>query len=474
MVNVAYWAEDDRGTASFYQPDDIIKPGDGINTYQTPFEISRSEAVSMLNMSNQNYPAISVRPGRAYAFGSSAVPATTCNALGSRGSTGNSYAHVVDGSVWKYWASSDAYVNVCTSGISAPSKILEFNTELARYTLLAGSSFLQYYNGSTVATSTGAPQTNLYAIDDYRLYALIGSVLKCSASGSITDWTTVDDSDSITITSMVGSGTAIKAYNDMVICWGDQTMHILYGNDTADFELSDPIQNGCVSDRSVIIHNGVLYFMDYNKFMQFTGGLPVEISQKARAYLESINYTYKSKIVSIPVGKYILISIPYGASATTNNLTLEYDTELQKWYVWNVGFLDYTQIGEYTYAVDTSGYIWKLNSGTSDGGTAIAWEISFGVWNSLPARPRKVISDVWAIVDLPVSSTMTVYYSTTVDSTSDWTSLYSFTASANEQNTRIQIPTSVLQSVAWYRLKISGTGPATIHYLEPYVRLKER
>jgi hypothetical protein len=468
---MSYWGNTNR--RSRLMPDDIIRPGEGINTYQTPFEISRGESVSMLNMSNQYYPAIATRPGRTYQFGTSSSPSTQNNALGVRGTTNYNYLHVFDSGVWKYYSSSDVYINISTSGISGTAKILEFNTEATRYSLLCNSSYLQYYDGSTVSASTGAPKTPLYTIDDYRLYALEGSILKCSAAGSITDWATPDDADSIAITSMVGSGTAIKAYNDMVITWGEQTMHILYGNDPLDFELSDPIQNGCVSDRSVLIHNGILYFMDYNKFMQFTGGIPVEISQKARGYLEDINYTYKSGIVSMPMGKYILISIPYGSSATANNLTLQYDTELQRWYVWNVGFKDFAQIGEFTYAVDTSGYIWKLNTGVDDDGTAITWEVTFGVWNGLPARPRKTISDIWAIIDLPVGSTMIMSYSETVDG-SDFATLDTFTANANEQNSRVQVPTTILDNVNWYRIKLSGTGPCTIHYLEPYIRVKSR
>lgn len=168
-----------------------------------------------------------------------------------------------------------------------------------------------------------------------------------------------------------------------------------------------------------------------------------------------------------------MISIPHGTSATANNLTLQYDTETKKWYVWNVGFTDFTVIGEETYAVDTSGYIWKLNTGTDDDGTAITWEVTFGPWNGLPARPRKTVSDIWAIVDLPTGSTFTMSYSETVDN-DDFASLGTITASANEQNTRIQVPVSTLDSVNWYRLKLSGVGVCTIHYLEPYIRVSER
>lgn len=467
MVDLAYWTNLDRKL----EPDEIIRPGDGINTYLPPYDIKRSEGVSALNISNQNYPALSVRPGRTYEFPSSSATLTTPNAFGTRGTSSGTHIHVVDGSIWKYWTSSDSnFVTISSSGISGTAKILQFNTQVANFTVVANASYLEYYNGTTNADVTDAPQTSLYTIDDYRLFGLDGATLKCSALNSVTDWTTADDADQIPITGMKGVGSAIIAYNDMVICWSDQTMHILYGNDPFDFQLNEPIFNGCISDKSVIIHNGILYFMDYNRIMAFTGGLPIEISQKINSYLEGIAFAYKDKICSGQFGKYILWSIPYGA-VTTNNYTLQYDTEYKTWYIWNMGILNFTSLDEDLYGIDTSGYIWKLNSGTSDGGTAITWEYTTGVWNATPLRDRKVISDIYAIIDLPVGSTLTVSYSVTVDG-NDFVSIYTATASASEQNTRIKIPTTILQGVTWYRLKFSGTAPCTINYLEPYLRVR--
>ncbi len=463
---MAYWKKLNR----VLEPEEIIRPGDGINTYNPPNEIKRSECVSALNISNQNYPAISVRPGMSYQFASSSAVITTPLGIGTRGTSSANTFHVVDGPTWKYWSTSSAYTNVSTSGVAGYVKLLQFNTATNKYTVNANSSYLKYFDGTTVAASTAAPQTKLYTVDDYRLYALDGAVLKCCAANDLTDWATALDADSIPVAGMQGTGTAIIAYNDMVICWSDQTMHILYGNDPVDFQLNEPISVGCVSDRSVIIHNGILYFMEYGKIMGFTGGLPIEVSQKVKSYLEGISWTYKDFICSGQFGKYILWSIPYG-SVTTNNYTLQYDTELKTWYVWNIGFLDFTKIEEDLYAVDTSGYTWKINDGTDDGGTAITWEITFGVWDALPVRGLKVISDIYAIIDLPTSSTLTVSYSEDWDGTS-FTTLKTFTASADEQNTRIQIPTTVLQGINWYRLKFSGTGPCSIFYLEPYLRVR--
>lgn len=456
------------------EPEDIIKPGDGINTYNTIFELKRSECASALNISNRSYPALSVRPGREYSLVSSSAPFTVFNGAGVYNGT---YLVGLTSAGATYYASSSQPITLTGTLQNANGKSFEFNTEATRYLWIAnGSSYSYYWDGSTgtaLTASTGAPQTSYYTVDDYRLYALDGSVLYCSAVGSITDWSTVDDADTIAITGMIGSGTAITAYNDMVICFSDQSMHILYGNSPADFQLADPLPVGCVSDRSVIIHNGILYFLDYNRFMSFSGGFPTEVSQKAKTYLENINYTYKNLICCGKWGKYIYISFPSSSTSTTNDLTLEYDTELGTWYPWNIGILQFFTIAENLYGVDTDGYTWKLNSGADDDGTDITWNVDFGVWNGTPVRPQKVISDIYAVVDLPTGSTLTASYTTDPDASS-WTSFYTFTASDTIQNTRMQIPVSALQGINWYRLRLSGTGACTIHYIEPYSRLKRR
>ena len=452
------------------EPMATVTPGDMVNTFNTPFEIKKSECVSCLNVSNRQYPALSVRPGSTAMYSTAAAPLTTVNAAGIRAGT---TFHVQDGTTWKYWNGS-AFANIATGLTNASGKIFEFNTETDRYTILVNGTDKKYStNGTSAVDLTDGPATSLYCVDDQRLFALLGTTLSSSADRSVTDWTTIDDAYEIAIVGMQGPGTAITAYNDMVIAWSDQTMHVLYGNDPLEFQLIDPIDVGCVSNKSVVQLNGALYFMDYNRIMAFTGGMPVEVGQKVKTYLDNINYTYKANIVANKWNKYAYWSIPYGTAQTTNNITLEYDTELKTFAVWNVGFAEFVNIGQDLYGITVAGVVRKLNQGTADDATAITWEWTSGVWDGTPIKQHKVLSDIWAVVDLPVSSTLNVSYSTDVDGTS-FTSLYDFTANANEQNTRVQVPTTALQNVPWYRLKLSGTGPATIHYLETHGRVKVR
>jgi len=311
-----------------------------------------------------------------------------------------------------------------------------------------------------------SPKTNLYTSSDYRLFALDGVTLKCSDIAIPTEWL-FGDSDSITITSMIGAGTAIARYKNMTICFSDNSMHILLGDDTENFRWSDTIKAGCLSSRGHTIHDDTLYFADYNSIKTFSGGIARDISQKVRRYMEGINYTYKESVCMGADDRYIYTSIPYGS--TVNNVTLVYDTQTNNWYPIEKGFNEFLRVGEYIYGIDST-TVWRLNSGTTDSGEAIVWRHETGAWFDGKLRQQKVISDIYMLVDLPIGSTLTVSYSTSVDN-DDWESLYTFTADADEQNTRVQIPTNKLQSVNWYRLKFSGTGPCQIIYIEPHMRI---
>jgi hypothetical protein len=445
---MAYWG---TKKLNYSPPAEPIRIGDGLNQSLTRFEVPLSEAWESENTSSRQYPAFSVCPGRANAL----AAITTPNATGARADT---YMHVQDGTVWKRWTGS-AWTNVQTGLTSARGRFIDFVTEAKTYTILANGTEKYSWDGTTAAALTNMPATRLIAVDDFRVYALLGNKLSCSAAGSVSDWTTADDADSIMIASAKGAGTALAAYKDIVIPFTEQSMHTLYGNDPYDFDWGPEYAVGCISDYSVIEHNEVLYFLSYGKFNRFAGGTPQEISQRVRPYLEGINATYKTKCCAGKDGKYIYLAIPYG-SATTNNYILEYDTERDRWYVQTGDVVDFVTIGNTMYGMTSTGQPLQFNSGTTFSGTAISWSHTTGVQHG-GTYTKKVLTELDMIVDLPVGSTMTVSYSTTVDG-DDFATAYTFTASASEQNVRVPL---AVENVDWYRLKFAGTGSCTIHYI---------
>lgn len=446
------------------EPSEPIYLGDGINQYGTPF-IKQSYARDSRNTSTRSYPALSVRPGTASAF--SAI--TTPNALGQRD---NTYPHVLDGTTWKRW-SGTAWTNVQTSLANAAGKFIEFATGTTLYTILADGTNKYSWDGSSAASITDMPATNLIASHAGRVYALLGKVLSFSALNLITDWTTALDAGSISVTRAQGDGTAITEFDDQIYVWSAQSFHTLYGTGPLNYSLSDISNDGCISDRSVIEskHNNskALYWMDYGWIKVFTGSTPQKEGHAVKTFLDGINLTYKAKICAGKNGKYLYWAIPYGTS-TANNIVLEYDTEFKIWNAYDRAIASFVNIGEYCYGVTPTGTLLDMDSGTTDASTAISWYHTTGAWNRQTLRP-KTVNEIPVVLDLPVGSTLTLGISETIDD-DDFTTIYTFTASATEQHVVVPVDLDYLQNTDWYRLKFIGTGPCTIYYIGQDIRVE--
>lgn len=436
-------------------------PGMGENQYGTPFTIDEAESVTSRNLSSRAFPAMQTRPGRAAAF----LPVTTPNALGSRN---NQYPHVLDGTVWKTW-SGTAWVNVKTALTSARAKFIDFTTGTTKYTIMSNGTDRYSWDGTTASSITAFPLTKIIAVHKGRVYAILARELKFSALNLITDWTTVNDAGSITITNATSDGAAIIEYADHLVMLTASSMHELHGTGPDNYQLIDISEDGCSAQRTLIELKGVLYWLDENEFKAYQGSYPVVISQKVHEYLDAIPAAYKYKACCGKLGKYLYLSIPSGA-VTENNLLLEYDTELKQWYPQTGSFVDFTTIGDKLYGVDAAGKLWDMDNGTTDDGTAISWYKESGAYVKRSLRLRKNLQNVYVLFDQPIGSTFTLGTSITVD-TSDFQVRKTFTANAKEQNNRTVIDASILGYVDFYRLKLAGVGPCTIHAIEQYYKV---
>jgi hypothetical protein len=492
-----------------------IKMGGGINKSVPAFDISPGEASDSNNTSSRNFPALSVRKGRTAIF---PIPADgPIISMGEylpqfivihQGESIKRYViRLVNGDV-DSWVSSMTDLELATI---TDSKIFTVRTDSAIRNLVATNTGLWDVFAGTLITD--APAGTLYAMDDFRLYAALNNNLYCSEEGSYTGWTSAQNgATTIPLSTMSGSCTSIVTYNDKVIVWSDQTMLVLYGNDPLDFTMSDPIQVGCPSRKTPIIHNGILYFLDFGRFMVYTQDYPVEISQKVRPYLENIKYTNRKLPCTGQSGKYIYLSIPHG-NVSQNNLTLEYDTEHKTWYVYNVGYKEFINLDEGLYGLGTDNAIWKLNDGEGDthrpyayvslnltpgsslwsdgtdwadantwsdsGGSSnwndasswddggfwtesggdeeipetsnvvsIPWHHTTGVLHENTVAQKKTISEIWMTVDLPVGSSLNVAASTRSDG-SDFFSLADVIPGGGAKNIKIPISTQRGTSEEW-------------------------
>lgn len=331
------------------------------------------------------------------------------------------------------------------------------------------SAKLLEWNGTVVTSLTEAPLTNLLAVHRFRLFALIGRELKFTAINLPNDWTTALQAGTITIANAKSDGTAIIEYANHLVFFTANSMHELHGTNYDNFQPVDISDDGCIAERTLIENRGVLYWLDQSEFKAYGGGKPVVISQKVQNYLKAMPDSYKHLACCGKLGKYIYLSIPYGTT-TYNNLLLEYDTELKQWYPQTGEFVEFVNIGDKLYGVTRTGAIQDMESGTTDAGTAISWYKESGAYMKQSARNKKFLQNVHVVFDQPSGSTLTLATSETVDS-SDFVTRKTFTADSAEQNVNTVLDANILGYTDWYRLKLAGTGPATVHMIEQVYRL---
>lgn len=450
--------------------------GDGINTGVPPFNIKESELTYVSNMGSQDYPAISSRYGRTL-FSSSTdfTPLTIPNGIGEKN---NSQLHAIDGNTWKYWTGS-AWSNLTTTLSSTEAEIKDFATGTARYTILMNSTQKFYWDGTSTALVLGdanTPFTKIFTVHKGRIYASSNNTIKYCALNLINDWTTANDSGSITITNARGNITGLTEYNDKVIAFTEYGMHELYGDDPTNFELVDiEGEVGCISDRSIVKCNQKLYWAWIDGIYEYNGASPLKISTPVDSYIKNISYSNRTKVCSGSIGDFLYISIPN--SADSNNMLLVYDTVNKKWFTETGTISDFITIQNALYGVNSAGTINNIRSTNyNDNSTAISWELITKPFNAGSVSQKKTLSDISLIYNGEASATMNVGYNTSVSST-NFTSLATstdFTMDGTEQNQKLLIPTTDLQNVDWFKLQIKGSGKTTIHSLETNYRVKRR
>lgn len=450
----------------------ILTFGDGINTGVPPLMIKDTEHVYNRNTDTLEYPAITVRPPR-----STYATLMSTNAL-SLGQRSNTQLHAVNGNTWQYWVpASSAWTALTTTLSSTEADFAEFVTGTTRFTLMMNSTQKKYWDGSSTTLNLGdsnTPFTKYFTVHKGRIYALKGAVIYFCALNLINDWTTANDAGSISIVRAKGDGTGITTYADHVIVFTLYSMHELWGTGPYNYELIDIEGNkGCISHRSIATANRRLFWLWYNEVCEYGGGAAKKVSDAVDHYLENINLTYREKCVGGATGDYYYLSIPYGSSATQNNLLLKYDTRLGIWNVEPGNFIDFVTIGNTLYGVDATGQVWNMRDMSAaeglDSATPISWEFITKPFTEGRIGEPKTVSDLWLVADISTGSTsFSVGYNLNInnsDSTS-FTALTTMAGSSEVQNKRIILPLNAISKANWYRLRFAGTGKATVHFLQ--------
>lgn len=440
-----------------YKPDD-----DG-------FSLSEGFAQDMRNISSQNFPALSIRPGYT----------SLGNNLGGR-VTGllkwqETELHAIANGSWQKWTGT-AWSSVATGlSTTADCSFANFKGNLSAINLIMANGVdpIKRYDGSTVQNLSGAPSGgNFIEQHDNRLYCAVGNTISYSALSKADDWTTAKNAGQIVLETNNGQSiVGLRAGNQHLTVFKNSSIHELYGtgpNNYRQIEVANDI--GAYSNKAIVNAAGVLYFIS-NRIYQYNGGSrpDFEFSKPVQKYIDGINQSATNKCVAGTNGKNIYFSIPYG-TATECNMILEYDTQHGVWYVWdNIAPTQFRRFGSDWYTGDTSGNVYKM-SGSSDNGSATAWKWVSPPYGSGALAKRVNWYNMWLLVDLPSGSSLNVYLSKESSGDDDWVNVKTITAQNTIQSARVIIPLATVALSNFIRVKFEGTGPFRIFEFDRQLR----
>ena len=334
------------------------------------------------------------------------------------------------------------------------STIISLQTDEDDYTIVCNTQGVYETHGGDYTLIDAAPKTNLYTVDDYRLFALRRNVLSWCNPEDITDWSTGDAGQQI-ITDMKGTGTAIITLKDAVIAFSGKSMHILYGDDTGNYVMGDVIDHGCVGFRALAKTDNAVYFLDYDGLKVYSNGVVDIVSNKINYWIERANMDIIYVSAMAINGDYLYLSIP-SINSALNNLTFELNLKTGVFNLWNEAYKAFTKVGNKFYGAQYTGFV-EIGTKTSH---SEEW------YHETPMRRSQfnpqTVSQIPVLVDLPQGSTLKLAYNVN-DKTPSWVDLYTFTPKAQSQEVFIDIPMTILNNAAMYQLKFYGTGPCVIH-----------
>lgn len=337
------------------------------------------------------------------------------------------------------------------------------------------------YNGTAVTRITTAPIVpRIVELHANRVF-IAGtnqpdtfSILYYSNLSEPTGWTSTDP--------YVGGGaisvdtpddtriTGLVSYGGQMLIFKDQSTHVLYGDDSTNFDMSKLFDIGCVSDRSIVRTGDALYWLASDGFYRYQiGGVPQKISDPAKTMLGAPDRGWDNDSVASWDGRFIYVS-PSNLGSTMP-YTAVFDTIGGQWWRYDWTISAYFQAGPTLVAGTTAGVIFTTG-GTSDGATAIPWEIITAPIGDGDETVTRVINRLQIVVDVEPGSSISISYATGAEGT-NWVQVYQSSNRSGLPET-LRIPVIVQTPEIWYRLKFAGTGRMRIHRINQEITRRGR
>lgn len=229
-----------------------------------------------------------------------------------------------------------------------------------------------------------------------RMFASNGDMLYFSALQNPMDWTSASDSGFIKVTNATGKITALVSFDDKLIIFSQNNMHLLYGDSVnadsqTNFTIVDLNNNiGAYDQNDTKVHNGYLYWLFAKNIYEYDGSTIRSIEKPTnnngltggiQKYLDGIVYT-EAKQVSI-AGSDTKVYF-YFRNYQGEGRLLIFDQRLRKWtqelqpkskeqelyYIRiadSFNSINFSQTPAPVYALTSNGTIYELTGGRRDG-----------------------------------------------------------------------------------------------------------
>ena len=128
--------------------------------------------------------------------------------------------------------------------------------------------------------------------------------------------------------------TAMQSYQTRLYIFKKNSFHVLTGDSPTNFFMQEisPIY-GCLNNRSVVIFENLMYFLDRKGVIEYTGSNISYASTKIQPVFDRMNYNAaltQACAAHDKLRNQLLFAIPIDGS-TTNNITLVYDYVANAW-----------------------------------------------------------------------------------------------------------------------------------------------
>lgn len=443
----------------------IVRDFKGVNGYD-PLSIADNFLTDMKNMTSDDYPALSVRPG--YTVLGSAIGSKV---LGL-GSWKDRELHAVfsDGT-WRKWNGSSWTTLLSGLNTSADCYFTNYQGNLSDINLFMtnGVDTMRRYDGSSISAISGAPAgANFITTFQNRLWVGVGKELHACALDQPDQWSLFNGNDEDSYARDMES----TAGEDINMLSGSLTkltigmpnsVHELYGGVPSDFSTRLVTEDGGFSNnKSAATQSGLMRFMNKFGIYEFAGGtIPDKsFSEIIRKYLSNIN----TDSCSGSDGERLYFFVP-------PNTLLMYDPRpgIEAWNVWqDIRSTCFLEMNNDLYIGTSDGRVLRLG-GTNDGGNAISWYAITKPFTAGSIAQKTRWIKMYTFWELAAGSTLSIYLSPSVEG-NDWELVQTITGTGN-QIQRIMIPIDNKYALAnMLRIKFEGSGWARMHEYTRQVR----